>query len=265
MPLALSAEETDAVVARLRAAGCVFAEDEARLLLESADSASQLDDLVARRAEGQPLEYLLGWVEFFGMRIAVDPGVFVPRRRTEFLVREAIARANANANAIVVDLCCGCGAIGIAIASAIDGAELYAADIDPIAVRNTRRNFEIAGGRVFEGDLFEPLPDALRGRVEILTANVPYVPSGAIALLPPEARDFEPKATFDGGSDGLDLLRRLAGEAPVWLAPGGMLFVEAGEGQGERAAGILAEAGLSPHIARSEHVNSTVVIGERRA
>ncbi|HEU4850303.1 MAG TPA: putative protein N(5)-glutamine methyltransferase, partial [Terrimesophilobacter sp.] len=85
MPVALSADETDAVVARLRAAGCVFAEDEARLLVEAAASPAELDDLLAQRAEGRPLEYLLGWVEFFGMRIAIDPGVFVPRRRTEFL------------------------------------------------------------------------------------------------------------------------------------------------------------------------------------
>lgn len=262
MPLVLPHDESDAVVARLRAAGCVFAEDEARLLLEAADSVSHLDDLVEQRAAGQPLEYLLGWVEFFGMRIAVDPGVFVPRRRTEFLVREAIARASSNA--IVLDLCCGCGAIGIAIASAIDGAELYAADIDPVAVRNARRNFEISGGRVFQGDLFEPLPDALRGRVDILTANVPYVPSEAIALLPPEARDFEPSATLDGGDDGLDVLRRLAGEAPVWLTTGGTLFVEASEDQAESAAGILANAGLAPHIARSELFNSTVVMGDRR-
>ncbi len=263
MALVLSVDETDAVVARLRAAGCVFAEDEARLLLEAADSTSQLDGLVELRVEGRPLEYLLGWVEFFGLRIGVDAGVFVPRRRTEFLVREAIARANANAT--VLDLCCGCGAIGIAIASAIDGAELFAADIDPAAVRTTRRNFAVSGGRVFEGDLFEPLPDALRGRVNILTANVPYVPTEALALLPREARDFEPRATLDGGADGLDVLRRLAGEAPFWLAPGGMLFVETGEDQAERAAAVVEGAGLASRVARSGHFNSTVVMGERRA
>ena len=262
MAVVLSVEETDAVVARLRSAGCVFAEDEARLLLEAADSTSQLEDLIERRADGRPLEYLLGWVEFFGLRVAVDAGVFVPRRRTEFLVREAIARANANA--IVLALGCGGGAIGIAIASAIDGTELYAADIDPAAVRNTRRNFEISGGRVFEGDLFEPLPDVLRGRVNILTANVPYVPTEAIALLPAEARDFEPRATLDGGGDGLDVLRRLAGEAPVWLAPGGTLFVETGGDQAETAAAVLEGAGLAPRIARSEHFNATVVLGDRR-
>lgn len=261
MPVVLSADEADAVVARLRAAGCVFAEDEARLLLAAADTQSELDRLVERRAGGQPLEYLLGWVEFFGMRIALDPGVFVPRRRTEFLVREAIARASAGA--VVLDLCCGCGAIGIAISSAIEGAELYASDIEPSAVRNARRNFELTGGRVFEGDLFDPLPDALRGRVDILTANVPYVPTEAIALLPPEARDFEPRTTLDGGLDGLDVLRRVAGEAAGWLSAGGRLFVETGRDQTEAGSGILAAVGLSVHIARSDHFNSAVLVGER--
>lgn len=263
MSVALSATETDAVVAGLRAAGCVFAEDEARLLIEAAASTAELDNLVARRVEGQPLEYLLGWVEFFGMRVAIDPGVFVPRRRTEFLVREAIARANSGA--VVLDLCCGCGAIGIAISSAIEGAELYASDIEPAAVRNARHNFELSGGRIFEGDLFDPLPDALRGHVDILAANVPYVPTEAIALLPPEARDHEPDVTLDGGADGLDVLRRVAGEAPVWLATGGMLFIEVGEDQADAASMIFARAGLAPYVARSEHFNSVVVIGERRA
>lgn len=263
MALVLSVDETDAVVARLRAAGCVFAEDEARLLIEATASTSELDELVAKRSEGQPLEYLLGWVEFFGMRISIEPGVFVPRRRTEFLVREAIARAGSDA--VVLDLCCGCGAIGIAISSAIEGAELYASDIEPAAVRNARRNFELSGGRVFEGDLFDPLPDALRGRVDILTANVPYVPTEAIALLPPEARDHEPGVTLDGGADGLDVLRRVAGEAPIWLATGGLLFVEVGEDQADAASLIFARASLAPSVARSEHFNSVVMIGERRA
>lgn len=259
--MGLTVEDEPALVARLRAAGCVFAEDEARLLLEAASTPADLEQLVEKRIQGQPLEYILGWVDFFGLRIAIDPGVFVPRRRTEFLVREAIARAHSDA--VILDLCCGCGAIGIAMASAISGAELFATDIEPAAVENTRRNFAITGGRVFEGDLFDPLPDALRGRVDILSANVPYVPTDAIALLPPEARDFEPRVTLDGGEDGLDVLRRVAAEALLWLAPGGSLFVETGEDQAPVACEILARSGLTPHIASSDEYYSTVVIGER--
>ncbi|MBX3092202.1 MAG: putative protein N(5)-glutamine methyltransferase [Cryobacterium sp.] len=261
MALQLSPAETDALVARLRAAGCVFAEDEARLLAEAADSTGELDIMTERRVGGTPLEYILGWVDFFGLRIAISPGVFVPRKRTEFLVREAIAHASSGAT--VLDLCCGCGAVGIAISSAIDGADLSAADIDPAAVRNAEQNFAVFGGRVFEGDLFEPLPDSLRGRVDILTANVPYVPTESIALLPPEARDFEPLTTLDGGADGLDVLRRVAGEAPMWLAFGGHLFFETGDDQALAASGIITKAGLSPRIVTSDQFHSTVVVGSR--
>lgn len=259
--VSLSAHDESGLVVRLRAAGCAFAEEETRLLVDAADSAADLEQLVERRVQGQPLEYILGWVGFFSLRIAIDPGVFVPRQRTEFLVREAIARAHSGA--VVLDLCCGCGAIGIAIASAISGAELFAADIEHAAVENARRNFAVTGGRVFEGDLFDPLPDALRGRVDILTANVPYVPTDAIALMPPEARDFEPRVTLDGGADGLDVLRRVAAEAQLWLAPGGYLFVETSEEQAPAASEVFARSGLFPRIASSDEYYSTVVIGER--
>lgn len=255
--------DTDALVVRLRAAGCVFAEDEARLLSDAAQTSDELELLTERRVSGHPLEYLLGWVEFFGLRISIDDGVFVPRRRTEFLVREAIAHANSGTT--VLDLCCGCGAVGVAISSAIEGAELYAADIDPAAVANAKRNFDVFGGRVFEGDLFDALPDYLHGKVNILTANVPYVPTEAIALLPPEARDYEPWFTLDGGADGLDVLRRVAAEAPMWLASGGHLFFETGADQSMAASDIVSGAGLAARIVTSSHFHSTVIVGTRRA
>lgn len=263
MPVLLSSAESDALLTRLRAAGCVFAEDEARLLSDSAGSHGELESLTERRVNGQPLEYILGWVDFFGLRIAIDANVFVPRKRTEFLVREAIAHANSGAT--VLDLCCGCGAVGIAISSAIDNAELYAADIDPAAVDNAARNFEVFGGRSYLGDLFDPLPDSLRGKVDILTANVPYVPTEAIALLPSEARDFEPRFTLDGGSDGLDILRRVAGEAPMWLSSGGHLFFETGEDQAMAAADVVTASGLRARIVTSDHFHSTVIVGTRRS
>src|SRR5688500_4783020 len=169
-----------AVVARLRAAGCVFAEDEAGLLTAAAATSEQLDALVDQRVAGLPLEQLLGWAEFCGLRIAVGPGVFVPRRRTELLVRAAIARARPDP--VVVDLCCGSGAVGAALAAVLDIAELHASDVDPAAVAYARQN--LPGGRVHQGDLFEPLPAVLLGRVDLLVANVPYVPSDAIPLMP---------------------------------------------------------------------------------
>ncbi|KAB2971265.1 putative protein N(5)-glutamine methyltransferase [Streptomyces sp. SS1-1] len=250
----------DAVVSALRAAGCVFAEDEARLLLSAAGGPGELAALVDRRVSGLPLELVLGWAEFAGLRIAVAPGVFVPRRRTEFLVRQALAHVPGAR--VVVDLCCGSGAVGAALAAALDGAELHAADIDPAAVRCARRNVAPFGGRVHEGDLFAALPAGLRGRVGILAANVPYVPTGEVPLLPAEARDHEPLVALDGGPDGLDVLRRVAAEAPRWLAPGGCLLIETSERQAPVALETFAAGGLSARLLVSDELYAHVVIGQ---
>jgi release factor glutamine methyltransferase len=274
-----SGHDRAAAVTRLRAAGCVFAEDEAQLLISAARTPAALAAMVDRRAAGQPLEHVLGWAEFCGLRIAVDPGVFVPRRRTEFLVRRAAALARRAAAptgpdpggpdptgqraVVVVDLCCGSGAVGAALAAALGQVELHAADIDPAAVRCARRNVAAAGGQVYQGDLYRPLPARLRGRVDILAANVPYVPSGDVGLLPREARAHEPRVALDGGADGLDVLRRVAAGAPLWLAPGGHLLVETSERQAPRAAEAVGCDGLIPRIARSVRLNATVVIGTR--
>src|SRR5436305_14797941 len=118
-----------AIVTRLGAAGCVFAEDEARLLIAAARTPAELDAMVGQRVAGLPLEQVLGWAEFCGLRIILAPGVFVPRRRTEFLVRQAAALARPGD--VVVDLCCGAGAIGAALAATVEGADVYAAAIDP--------------------------------------------------------------------------------------------------------------------------------------
>jgi release factor glutamine methyltransferase len=261
--------DLSAIVSRLRAAGCVFAEDEARLLVGAARTPAELADMVDRRAAGLPLEQVVGWAEFCGLRIAVAPGVFVPRRRTEFLVRQAIALARpaagpARPGLVVVDLCCGSGAVGAELAAALGPVELHAADIDPAAVACARRNIP-PGGHVYQGDLYEPLPATLRGRVDILAANVPYIPTGEIELLPAEARDHEPRTALDGGRDGLDVLRRVAAAAPRWLAPGGHLLSETSERQASAAVAALAGSGLVPRVARSEELSATVVIGTRPA
>ncbi|SBW28847.1 putative protein N(5)-glutamine methyltransferase [Protofrankia symbiont of Coriaria ruscifolia] len=262
------------IVARLRAAGCVFAEDEARLLVYAARTPGDLTAMVDRRAAGLPLEHVLGWAWFCGLRIAVDPGVFVPRRRTEFLVRQAAALVRGLAvgpaggapnrpRAVVVDLCCGSGAVGAALLAALDAVELHAADLDPAAVRCACRNLVVAGGQVYEGDLYEPLPATLRGRVDVLVANAPYVPTAAIKLLPPEARIHEPRMALDGGADGLDVLRRVTAEAAQWLAPGGHLLVETSERQAPRTVETVVRNGLIPRVASSAELNATVVIATK--
>ncbi|MGH8895362.1 MAG: putative protein N(5)-glutamine methyltransferase [Actinomycetes bacterium] len=247
------------IVSRLRAAGCVLAEDEAQLVIAAARTPADLDAMVDRRAAGLPLEHVLGWAQFCGLRIAVDPGVFVPRPRTEFLVREAAALARGGA--VIVDLCCGSGAVGVALVAALGRVELHAADLDPVAVGCARRNVADAGGQVHEGDLYEPLPARLRGRVDLLVVNAPYVPSEAIGLLPPEARMHEPRVALDGGADGLDALRRIAAGALPWLAPGGHLLVETSARQSTRTIEAVARCGLIPRLARSDELDATVVIG----
>lgn len=246
---------------RLRAAGCVFAEDEACLLLGAAATPSDLAAMVDRRVAGLPLEHVLGWAEFCGLRIAVDPGVFVPRRRTGFLVAQAAALAPDRA--VVVDLCCGSGAVGAALAAALDGVALHAVDVDAAAVRCARRNTAEVGGRVYHGDLYAPLPAALRGRVDVLVANAPYVPTGAVALMPSEARLHEPRVALDGGVDGLDVQRRVAAGAPDWLAPGGHLLIETSEEQAPLTAEAVARAGLVARVTGSEDLDATVVVGVR--
>lgn len=267
------------IVSRLRATGSVFAEEEADLLIATAGTPGELQVMAERRAAGLPLEHVLGWAEFCGLRITVAPGVFVPRRRTEFLARQAVALAReavhgcvAGAAAaggsalcsdppVVVDLCCGSGAVGAALAAALDRIELHAADIDPAAVRCARRNLAATGGEVHAGDLYAPLPETLRGRIDVLVANVPYVPTREVELLPLEARVHEPLVALDGGRDGLDILRRVTAVAPAWLAPGGRLLVETSERQAPDAVGAFARSGLSPRVATCEELYATVVIG----
>jgi release factor glutamine methyltransferase len=275
----LTAPDFDAVTARLRAAGCVFAEDEAELLISAARDPVELEAMVRRRVDGQPLEHVVGFAEFCGLRILVDPGVFVPRRRSEFLVERAAELTPAGG--IAVDLCCGSGALGLALAATVELAELHGVEIDPAAVRCARRNAVAqsaapattqtsgaartpqtpAGLRVYLGDLYGVLPDSLRGRIDVLLANVPYVPTREVPLLPAEAREHEAEVALNGGVDGLDVLRRVAGGAAGWLAPGGHLLIEISERQVPAAEAAFASAGLRPTVVSSEELGATVIVG----
>jgi release factor glutamine methyltransferase len=233
----------------------VFAEEEAALLTAEADGA-RLEELLARRIAGEPLEYVLGWALFAGRRIVVEPGVFVPRRRTELLVRAALARAGDDA--VIVDLCCGSGAVAAVLLSRLPHADVHAADVDPAAVHCARRN--LPAGRVHAGDLYAALPGRLRGRVEVLIANAPYVPTAAIALMPPEAREHEARIALDGGPDGLDLHRRIAAAAPDWLAPHGQLVIETSSEQAAATAALTTAAGLTAEIVEDDDLAATAVI-----
>jgi release factor glutamine methyltransferase len=200
------------VVTRLRAAGSVFAEDEAALL--GGDEA-----LIARRIAGERLEHVLGWVEFAGLRLEIDPGVFIPRPQTEALA----ARAAALQPSVALDLFAGCGAIACVVKARNPGARVAAGELDPVALACARRNGERHGVEVFESDLDTGIPAGLERQVDVLTANVPYVPTPELAYVP---HDGEPDAALDGGPEGLDWIHRVADIAPGWLKPGGTLLME---------------------------------------
>ena len=253
-----------AVEAELRAAGCVSAGAEARWLLEEAmalvpgelagrgwdtvpePARARLDAMTARRAAGEPLQYVVGWAPFGPLRLAVGPGVFVPRPETEGLAELAAVRLRAQPEPrVAVDLCSGCGAVACFLADAVPGARVLATELDPGALAWAERNAARHGVELAAGDLDQPLPPEEAGRVRVLTANVPYVPSDQIELLPRDVRDHEPRLALDGGPDGLDVLRRVAALAPGWLAVGGVLLSEIAEDQGADAVRVLADAGLA--------------------
>lgn len=194
------------VVDRLRAAGCVFAEDEARLLGDD-------ETLIARRIAGERLEHVLGWVDFGGVRVAVDPGVFIPRPQTVDLAEQAASLRPR----VALDLFAGSGAIAAVIAARNPGARVIAADLH--VSECLRHNCD----EVYTSDVDGGIPTELEGRVDVLTANVPYVPTAALQYVP---HDGERVSAIDGGPDGLDWTRRLIACAPRWLRPGGTLLTE---------------------------------------
>jgi release factor glutamine methyltransferase len=253
---------SDAVV-RLRAAGCVFAEQEAAVLIEAAAApgAGPLTVLVERRATGEPLEQVVGYADFCGVRVRLRPGVFVPRVRSELLVRLAADELPAaGAGRLVVDLCCGSGALGLAVHRRRRSVTLHSADLDLAAVATARDNL---GTPVHRGDLFDALPPGLRGHVDVLLANVPYVATDHLPLLPAEARDHEPPLALDGGPDGLEVFRRVVADAPAWLAPGGVLLSEITEAQEGAAAAALERAGLDADSVYDDDLEARVIRGRR--
>ena len=251
----------DELIGRLRSVGCVFAEDEADLLLAAAPDAATLHQWTERRLAGFPLEHIVGFVDFAGLRLAVAPGVFVPRRRTEFLVDAVSEFAGVSAGgATVVDLCCGNGAVGAVLAARHRSTRVFASDIDPVAVRCAQRN--LPPDNVFAGDLFAALPIELRGRIDVITANAPYVPTDAISMMPPEARDHEPEVALNGGVDGLDLHRRIAAGAPEWLLDRGFLLIETSAEQSDGTADAMRAAGFIVSIATDDDRYATVAVGQ---
>ncbi|EWS79732.1 hypothetical protein [Brachybacterium phenoliresistens] len=240
-----AAASDPALVAALRAAGCVFAEEEAAILREAAADAAHLRELLAARVAGAPLEPLVGWVAFRGLRLSVGPGVFVPRQRSVLLADRAVAATRAaGEGAVMLEAFAGVAPIAACVRAEVPGAQVHAAEIDGTARGHARRNLADAS-RVHGGSVLDGVPEALRGRLAVIAAVAPYVPDAEAALLPREARDAEPMTALLGGVDGLEHIGALILRCGPWLAPGGHLLLEMHRRQMDRARALGEGAGLS--------------------
>ena len=213
-------------------------EGEAAQLVAAAADVDELEALVRRREAGEPLAWLVGAVDFCGLRVRVHPGGYVPRWQTEALARRAASLLPLAGTA--VDLCTGAGGIAAVLQAGRPGATVAATDIDPAAVACAQEN----GVPALVGDLDAPLPPALLGKVDVMTAVVPYVPTEKLTFLPRDVVAFEPRRALDGGPGGLDALVRVVRCSPRWLRPGGWLLLEVGGRQAPTVAAIMEAAGF---------------------
>ncbi len=224
----------------LEDAGCVAAADEADVLLAAAaGDAARLDDLVARRRTGEPLAWLTGHVTFCGLPVRVARGVYVPRWQSEPLAR--LGASLLPPAGVAVDLCTGAGAIAMVLGAAAPEAVVVGTEIDPVAAACARSN----GVDVRDGNLDEPLPVELAGRVDVMTGVLPYVPTDAIHLLPRDVVAFEPIAALDGGEAGVRLLAEAVRRSARWLRPGGWLLLELGGDQVDPVGALMGSAGFA--------------------
>lgn len=212
------------VVDRLVAAGCVAAEEEAAAFVAAAPDEATLEAWLRRREQGEPPAWITGTAVFCGRALHVAPGVYVPRQHSEELARRAAAVLPEGGRAL--DLCTGAGAVAAHLLAEVPAATVVGVDRDHGAAACARRN----GVPTLVGDLAEPIRAR---RFDVVTAIAPYVPTGAIRLLPADVQRYEPREALDGGADGLDVVRRVVGAAARLLRPGGWLLVELGGEQDE--------------------------------
>ena len=260
MSVTVTGRERTEVIIRLRAAGCVFAEEEADLLLRSVSTAAGLEDRMRRREAGEPLELILGFAVFDGIRLRVGAGVFVPRRRSVLLAREVVS--DLGPGATYLDLCTGTGAIAAAVRAQRPDLQVLASDIDRRAVQCAQEN--LPGCWVGTGDLFDAVPGDLRGGLDAITVNAPYVPVAELARLPREAREYEPPHSLLGGADGLDVHRRVVAVLEDWLSAAGFAVLEVGEPQCRSLAEVCTRAGLVTDLLRGDEGGFAVRACRRR-
>lgn len=251
--------------------GLALGLDRIRLIVEhqrplAPDELSRYRELIKRRRSGEPVAYILGVREFYGLPIRVDARVLIPRPDTETLVEVALERTQSRSmfgNAL--DLCTGSGCVAVAFAHARRTWRVTGVDASPDALAVARDNAQrlglVPGVRFVDGDLFEPL--GADERFELVTANPPYIPDAEVAELEPGIRDFEPRLALAGGSDGLSVIRRIVAGAPRHLSTGGVLALEVGHDQAGPVSELLEQAGLSSIERRRDYGGHERVVSGR--
>ncbi|HEY1269905.1 MAG TPA: peptide chain release factor N(5)-glutamine methyltransferase [Candidatus Binatia bacterium] len=228
---------------------------------------ARFSELVARRANGEPVSYITGRREFWSLDLVVTPAVLTPRPETELLVETSLKLIAAKSSPHILDLGTGSGAIAVALAKEIPGAEIVATDIFrealEIARANARRHGVANRISFFAGDVFTPVA-AMTGGFDLIVSNPPYIRRADIAALPRDVRDYEPRIALDGGADGLDFYRRIVTEAPDYLLDGGFVAVEIGAGMGPEVAGLFTNAGFADVRIEKDLAGLERVVSARR-
>jgi release factor glutamine methyltransferase len=231
------------------------------------DDRRRFDRLVGRRVRGEPVALIRGWVEFSGLRLRLEPGVFTPRYSTELLATEAVRRISRRRSPVAVDVATGAGAVALAVAHRVRQSRVWGLDISKRAVKVARRNSDELGlrnARFRASDMLQRLPGNLRGEVDIFTIHPPYVARAQMRTLPPEIKDYEPAESLtDRSVDGLGLVRRLAVDAPAWLKSGGWVLVEVAPDLSRAVQSTLRPHGFDEIKILRDSLGATRVVAAR--
>jgi len=231
-----------------------------------------LDTLINERIKGVPLAHITGRQSFMGMEMLASGSALIPRKETEILGYTAIETLKGiqQPDLLVLDVCTGAGNIALAIASSCETCKVYAADLSPEAVELARENSKFlnktAQLEFYCGDLLEPFKDAgLKGKINLLTCNPPYISSSKVADMPDEISEFEPGLAFDGGAFGINLLKRLITDAEVYLCHDGYLAFEVGLGQGNMIKKLVEKSALYKNIktVNDDSGNIRVIVAQK--
>jgi release factor glutamine methyltransferase len=234
----------------------------------SAVKAERFLEMVDRRAAGEPAARILGFVDFLDIRIPIHDGAFYPRISSETMATEAIRRLRARAQPVHVDLATGVGTVALAVGLALPKTRIHGVDLMPEAVKGAKANAKTLGVKRAEfltGDLFQPLPSKLRGRVDVITIHPPYVAKDEVRDQPKEITDYEPVVTLsDGSPDGLGMVRQVTDESVDWLSANGWLLLEVGADMGRKVAAILKKAGYRDVTTKLDQYRVTRTVSGRR-